>query len=155
MPLRPVATPSPPVWVPPRPRPVASPPRLLGSPPRRPGWFVLVLLLPSLVLGAVCVAARRGYVPPWIAFLYVGMSAVTAIAYALDKFRAQKGAWRISESTLQLFAMAGGWPGALPAQHLLRHKTRKISFQVTFWLIVAAHLAFWVWFARQRLAWWR
>jgi uncharacterized membrane protein YsdA (DUF1294 family) len=38
---------------------------------------------------------------------------------------------------LHLFALAGGWPGALIAQRLLRHKTKKQSFQVVFWATVA------------------
>ncbi|MCE7524423.1 DUF1294 domain-containing protein [Alloalcanivorax xenomutans] len=34
----------------------------------------------------------------------------------------------------------GGWPGALLAQRVFRHKTRKTSFQVVFYLVVAANL---------------
>lgn len=115
--------------------------------------FILILLLPANTLGAVCVAARFEYVPHWVAYLYVGLSAITAIAYAIDKFRAVKGKWRIAEGTLQLFAMAGGWPGAFAAQRILRHKNRKLSFQVTYWIIVASHLAFWGWFAANRSGW--
>jgi uncharacterized membrane protein YsdA (DUF1294 family) len=37
---------------------------------------------------------------------------------------------------LHLFALVGGWPGALAAQRLLRHKARKLSFQVLFWATV-------------------
>ena len=38
----------------------------------------------------------------------------------------------------------GGWPGALLAQQLLRHKTKKTSYQVVFWLIVLMHQIYWV-----------
>ncbi|MGB8169393.1 MAG: cold shock and DUF1294 domain-containing protein [Chthoniobacteraceae bacterium] len=137
-------------------------------PPRRPASFsrnraqhrdsgalrlILNLLFPANALGAVCVAARFGFVPNWVAVLYLALSAVTTIAYAIDKYRAVKGKWRIAEGTLQLLAMAGGWPGAFAAQRILRHKNRKLSFQVTFWLIVLAHLAFWCWFAANYLGW--
>ena len=47
--------------------------------------------------------------------------------------------------TLHGLEAAGGWPGALVAQRVFRHKTRKRSFQIIFWLIVLAHLAFWGW----------
>ncbi len=114
---------------------------------------ILILLIPATALGAVCLGARRGFIPEWVAVLYVGMSAVTAVAYAVDKSRAQKGRWRIAEGTLQLFAMAGGWPGAFPAQRFLRHKTSKVPFQVTYWSIVTAHLAFWSWFTATQCGW--
>ncbi|WP_147463771.1 DUF1294 domain-containing protein, partial [Pseudomonas amygdali] len=38
----------------------------------------------------------------------------------------------------------GGWPGALLAQQVFRHKTRKVSFQIVFWLIVLAHQVLWL-----------
>jgi uncharacterized membrane protein YsdA (DUF1294 family) len=110
-------------------------------------------LLPAAILSAACLAASRAIIPPWVAVIYVGMSVVTAIAYALDKYRAQKGQWRIAEGTLQLFSMAGGWPGAFAAQRLFRHKTAKVSFQVTYWIIVVVHLAFWSWFAATQYGW--
>jgi uncharacterized membrane protein YsdA (DUF1294 family) len=39
----------------------------------------------------------------------------------------------------------GGWPGAWIAQQAFRHKTRKSSFQVTFWACVALNLAALAW----------
>ena len=76
---------------------------------------------------------------------YVGMSVVAFIAYAVDKRRSKKGGWRTPEATLHWIEFLGGWPGAVPAQLLFRHKTRKSVFQITFWAIVAAHIGFWVW----------
>jgi uncharacterized membrane protein YsdA (DUF1294 family) len=38
-----------------------------------------------------------------------------------------------------------GWlAGALLAQQVFRHKTRKVSFQLVFWLIVMLHQVFWI-----------
>ncbi|MFM6853106.1 MAG: DUF1294 domain-containing protein [Sphingopyxis sp.] len=54
--------------------------------------------------------------------------AANAIAFVLmvwDKHCAQAGRWRVSESSLLLWSMAGGSIGALAASHIVRHKTRK------------------------------
>lgn len=68
--------------------------------------------------------------------LYIGASLIAFVAYALDKAAARSGKWRTQESTLHILALVGGWPGALVAQNRLRHKSRKISFQVVFWATV-------------------
>lgn len=64
---------------------------------------------------------------------YLVLSVITFVLYAVDKKAAMQGKWRISERTLHLFALIGGWPGALLAQKLLRHKSKKRSFQLVFW----------------------
>lgn len=71
---------------------------------------------------------------------YVVMSAVTFLAYAADKSAAQAGRFRTQESALHLLEIVGGWPGALIAQRLLRHKTRKQSFQIAYWTCVALNM---------------
>lgn len=80
----------------------------------------------------------------WPAAVYLGASVVSFIQYWADKHKAQTDAWRTPESSLHLVELLGGWPGAFAAQKLLRHKTRKGSYQATYWLIVLIHLAFWV-----------
>jgi len=45
---------------------------------------------------------------------------------------------------LQLLALLGGWPGALITQRVIRHKNKKTSFQVIFWIIVIIHIAIWL-----------
>lgn len=72
--------------------------------------------------------------------LTVACSAVVFVLYGLDKRRAIKEQPRISERTLHLFALAGGWPGAYLGSRFFRHKTLKVSFRVVFWLTVAIHL---------------
>jgi uncharacterized membrane protein YsdA (DUF1294 family) len=52
-----------------------------------------------------------------------------AHVYGLDKWAAQGGRWRTPESTLHLWGLAG----AIAAQRLLRHKSRKRWFQTVFW----------------------
>ena len=71
-----------------------------------------------------------------------GVASLAAYAlYASDKRRARAGGRRLPESLLHAVEFLGGWPGALFAQWRLRHKNRKLSFQLVFWLIVAIHVA--------------
>ena len=78
-------------------------------------------------------------------YIYLGMSIAALIVYGLDKQSAISGDWRTSEATLHWIGFFGGWPGAILAQLLFRHKTRKPSFQFVFWMIVAVHIGFWAW----------
>jgi uncharacterized membrane protein YsdA (DUF1294 family)/cold shock CspA family protein len=68
----------------------------------------------------------------WVLFVYLGTSLLCILIYWLDKSAAALGRWRVSESALLLLGLAGGWPGAIIAQQLLHHKTRKRSFQSAF-----------------------
>lgn len=67
-------------------------------------------------------------------------SVVAFVLYARDKSAAQTDQWRVSEGMLLWTGMIGGWPGALLAQQMFRHKTRKVSFQVLFWLSVVLNV---------------
>jgi uncharacterized membrane protein YsdA (DUF1294 family)/cold shock CspA family protein len=80
----------------------------------------------------------------WVLPLYLAASLLGLLLYWLDKRSAQGGGRRTPENTLHLVELAGGWPGALLAQQLFRHKTRKASYQAIFWLIVVVHQAFWL-----------
>ncbi len=59
--------------------------------------------------------------------------------YGADKAAAQQGRRRTPESTLHLIGLAGGWPGALIARQLFRHKTVKQPFSTIFWGTVAVN----------------
>ena len=72
--------------------------------------------------------------------LTVICSAMAFVLYRLEKLRAIKKQPRISEKTLHLLSMLGGWPGAHLAQRLFHHKTLKARFRLVFWLTVAVHL---------------
>lgn len=60
----------------------------------------------------------------------------TFIAYGSDKRAAQNGAWRVPEAQLHTLEFLGGWIGAYIAQKFFRHKTKKRSFQIMFWLML-------------------
>lgn len=67
-----------------------------------------------------------------IAIIYTIMSIITLIMYGLDKAAARRRESRISERSLLLCGLACGWPGAMLAQRLFRHKTIKPSFLLAF-----------------------
>lgn len=74
-------------------------------------------------------------------FIYLGASLLTFLLYWRDKVKANRDEWRIAEKTLHLCSLVGGWPGALLAQRLLHHKSRKRSFQFVFFATVLLNIA--------------
>ncbi|MDA9003981.1 cold shock and DUF1294 domain-containing protein [bacterium] len=76
-----------------------------------------------------------------IAGAYFFASLISFFLYAFDKSSAKNNKWRIKESTLHLFDIIGGWPGALYAQNKLRHKSNKKKFKNVFWVTVIINLA--------------
>jgi uncharacterized membrane protein YsdA (DUF1294 family) len=79
---------------------------------------------------------KLGKLPALLFWGFVAMSSVAFILYGLDKWAAKREAQRTPESTLQFCALLGGWPGALLAQQVFRHKSSKRSFQIVFWFSV-------------------
>lgn len=101
--------------------------------------FILLCLLP--VFGSIRLAAQGIHWP----LLAYGVGSLVAFAlYMHDKRSALRSGWRTPEVRLHLIEVLGGWPGALIAQQLMRHKTRKLSFQAVFWLIVVSHQVVWI-----------
>ncbi|MDQ1570218.1 MAG: hypothetical protein QOF79_892 [Actinomycetota bacterium] len=99
--------------------------------PVRPG-IVSFVAIPAFLAVYVLVSLASP-VPYWVAILYLGASVLCFVAYAVDKSAAVAGRWRISESILLSLGLIGGWPGAIVAQQILRHKTKKTRFRSAFW----------------------
>jgi uncharacterized membrane protein YsdA (DUF1294 family) len=76
----------------------------------------------------------------YVVFMAI-MSLCAFIAYGIDKLKARRGASRISERRLLLFALVGGAAGALLGMALFRHKTRHTKFVVSVPLFLALHIA--------------
>ncbi|MGO4690566.1 DUF1294 domain-containing protein [Glaciibacter sp. 2TAF33] len=86
-------------------------------------------------------------IPIWVAGLYLVASIACFIVYAADKSAATARRWRVPENTLILVGVVGGWPGAILAQQMLRHKTQKAAFRAVFWRSVLVNLIVFVVFA--------
>ncbi|MDO8825945.1 cold shock and DUF1294 domain-containing protein [Methylophaga sp.] len=104
------------------------------------GVFTIIFFIGLLV------SVLSGKLPLVIVGLYLLMSLIAFIAYAMDKSAAQDGRWRIPEDTLHLISLMGGWPGASVAQKKLRHKSSKKAFINVYWVTVLLNLAglFWL-----------
>ena len=100
--------------------------------------WVCLMLLP---IAGCSILLRSG--APWLLGIYTLASLVSIYQYWSDKRSAEAGESRTPEKSLHWVELAGGWPGALIAQQWLRHKTRKVSYQVVFWLIVLIHQLLW------------
>lgn len=69
-------------------------------------------------------------------FYLAAINALTFFMFGWDKYVAERGGWRISESSLLMLSFLGGTPAAFMAMPFFRHKTRKGSFRVKFMLMV-------------------
>jgi uncharacterized membrane protein YsdA (DUF1294 family) len=127
-----------------------SPRRSLGrSAPIRPKSHAtsastsssLPLVVASLFVLFVIARTLAGRLPPGVIAIYGVVSILTFLVYRFDKSAARHGQWRTKESTLLFLGLAGGWPGAVLAQRVLHHKSRKQSFQVAFWGTVVINSA--------------
>lgn len=81
------------------------------------------------------------------AILYILIINVIAFAaYGIDKQKAVKKEWRISEDTLIGLALIGGSVGALLGMKCFHHKTRKKKFSVGIPLIFILQIGIVIYF---------
>ncbi len=81
-----------------------------------------------------------------IPFLIIAalVNIIAFVFYGVDKHKAKKGLWRISENTLIFFSLIGGGLGSLLGMFAFHHKTRHIKFRILvpiFFLLYTAILA--------------
>ena len=103
---------------------------------------VLAVLCALPMYGLIAWGLREG---AWFALgIYPVVSLIAFGLYGYDKKQARLQQQRTPEKLLHGVELLGGWPGALVAQQVFRHKTRKVSYQVVFWLIVLLHELYWM-----------
>ena len=64
-----------------------------------------------------------------LTFYILCINVVTLIVYGIDKYKAKKAKWRISEATLLLLAILGGSIGAWTGMKIWHHKTMHKKFK--------------------------
>jgi uncharacterized membrane protein YsdA (DUF1294 family)/cold shock CspA family protein len=108
------------------------------------GWDSLSLLAIPAFAVLFAFVALFWEMPLWVSFIYIGLSIVCYVAYSVDKTAAALQRWRISENALLGLGVIGGWPGAIIAQQVLRHKTKKRGFVTSFWRTVVLNVVLFV-----------
>lgn len=96
---------------------------------------------PLAVVPPFLVTAATGNPVLGLCFAFVINSLWTILFYWEDKYLAQHQHWRIPERRLHTWELLCGWPGALWAQRVFRHKSCKRSFAVVFWICVVVNVA--------------
>ena len=76
-------------------------------------------------------------------FILINLAAF--LIYGLDKWKAKKGRWRISEISLISLALLGGSIGALLAIKVFKHKTRHKKFTIGIPAICVLQLSLLIW----------
>ena len=76
----------------------------------------------------------KQYLPFLVYFLAVSL--ITALITAIDKYKAKRGSFRISEATLFILAAIGGALGEYLTMRLIRHKTLHKRFMIGLPLII-------------------
>ena len=66
---------------------------------------------------------------------------VSFFLYGIDKYKAKKNKWRISEATLLMIAVIGGSIGAWVGMRLWHHKTMHKKFKYGMPLIIIMQIA--------------
>ncbi|MHC1754286.1 MAG: DUF1294 domain-containing protein [Methanosarcina sp.] len=76
--------------------------------------------------------------------VYAALNAASFALYGVDKYKARKEMWRISEKTLlilSLFGPIGAWLGMMQ----FRHKTQKPMFRYLVPAFIGIHLLLVLW----------
>ena len=91
----------------------------------------------------VCQSILAVWQFPALAILMI--SFITFCMYGIDKWKAKRGSWRISEKALLMSAFCFGGIGAFLGMRVFHHKTKHWYFWAVNFLALAIHAAL-LWF---------
>lgn len=75
-----------------------------------------------------------------IAIYLIIINLVGFLSMLIDKKKAERGSWRIKESTLLIIAVLGGSIGSIAGMYTFRHKTQKPRFYVGLPIILITQI---------------
>ena len=75
------------------------------------------------------------------------------LLFGIDKYKAKKGQWRISEATLLMMAVSGGSIGAWAGMRLWHHKTMHKKFKYGIPIIIILQICLVVYLHSILLLW--
>ena len=76
----------------------------------------------------------------------VVINLVSFMMFGIDKYKARRGQWRISEATLLAVAAIGGSIGAWMGMKVWHHKTLHSKFRYGVPIMLLAHIALMAYF---------
>ena len=74
-------------------------------------------------------------------YYLLAVNSLTFLLYGIDKYKAKKGRWRISEATLFTMAAIGGSIGAWAGMRTWHHKTMHKKFKYGIPVIIIMQIA--------------
>lgn len=77
----------------------------------------------------------------------LAINIITFATYGIDKMKAKRNKWRISEATLLLLALCGGSLGAWAGMKVWHHKTKHLKFKYGVPAIILLQIAAAMYFA--------
>ena len=84
----------------------------------------------------------------WLLMYLLIINLITFTLFAIDKWKAIHGKWRIRVATLMGFALVGGTVGGLLAMRVFRHKTKTATFTVGLPVMLVAQVVV-LWYVLQ------
>lgn len=84
----------------------------------------------------------------YIAIYLLVLNVIGFLIMGIDKHKARKKKWRISEKTFFIVSLFGGSVGTWAGMYVFRHKTRHWYFVIGMPLILALQIAgvgYWFW----------
>ncbi|MDG1995511.1 MAG: cold shock and DUF1294 domain-containing protein [Emcibacteraceae bacterium] len=106
---------------------------------------LVTFIFPLSFILSIGFMALIAELPMLVFYYYITLSILTFVVYRVDKMSAKYGQQRTPENTLHFLSLIGGWPGALFAQQKFRHKTKKLSFLIFYWVTVIINCAGLLW----------
>ncbi len=74
-------------------------------------------------------------------YYLLAINIVSLFLYGIDKYKAKKNKWRISEATLLMMAVIGGSIGAWVGMRLWHHKTMHKKFKYGIPIIIILQIS--------------
>ena len=80
------------------------------------------------------------------AIYLAAINVATFVVYGVDKLKARRGRWRISEAALLLLALLGGSLGAWLGMKAWHHKTlhKRFSYGIPLMMVCQAAVVLWL-----------
>lgn len=84
--------------------------------------------------------------PQNITIYLTTINAIGFLTMWLDKRKAKKGSWRISEQTIFYITLFGGGIGTIAGMYTFRHKTKKMRFVLGLPIILISEIILAIYF---------